>query len=71
MLVGALKAQSLYRVRLADNKAIHQETLISDLARVRDIEMALDGSVYLLLENNQGGLIVRLRPAAPAQVAVH
>ena len=71
MLVGALKAQSLYRVRLADNKAIHQETLISDLARVRDIEMALDGSVYLLLENNQGGLIVRMRPAAPAQVAVH
>ncbi len=69
ILVGSLKAQSLYRVRLEGNKAVHKEAIISDLARIRDIEVGSDDLVYLLLENNHGGAIVRLRPVQASRVA--
>ena len=62
LLVGSLKAQSLFRVELEGSKAVHTETLISGLARIRDIEVGFDGNVYLLLENNAGGRIVRMVP---------
>jgi glucose/arabinose dehydrogenase len=64
ILVGSLKASELYRVVMDGNVATHQETLISKLARIRDIETGADGNVYLLLENKQGGQIVRLLPAS-------
>ncbi|MFT4562974.1 MAG: glucose/arabinose dehydrogenase/cytochrome c553 [Gammaproteobacteria bacterium] len=62
LLVGSLKAQSLFRVELEGSQAVHTETLISGLARIRDIEVGFDGNVYLLLENNAGGRIVRMVP---------
>lgn len=62
MLVGTLKASDLVRVRIVDDQVVEQETLIEDLARVRDVEVAGDGSVLLLLEHAQGSKIVRLRP---------
>ena len=43
---------------------VHRETLITDLARIRDVEVGADGLVYLLLEHASGGRIVRLAPAA-------
>ncbi|HJL60877.1 MAG TPA: PQQ-dependent sugar dehydrogenase [Pseudomonadales bacterium] len=62
LLVGSLKARSLYRMELNDNKVTHRETLFRDLARVRDIEAGPNGEVYVLLEHNSGGQIVRLVP---------
>jgi glucose/arabinose dehydrogenase len=41
---------------------MHKETLIKDLARIRDVEIGYDGLVYLLLENKNGSEIVRLVP---------
>ena len=61
-LVGSLKATALYRVVIEDDKHVHTETLLTDLARIRDIEMGPDGLVYLLLENGAGSQIVRLVP---------
>ena len=66
IIVGSLKAQSLYRVRLEGDKAVHKETLIESLARVRDIEVGNEGQIYLLLENNGGGMIVAMRPVNEA-----
>ena len=62
MLVGTLKAADLVRVRIEDGALIEQETLIEDLSRIRDIELDHHGVVYLLLEHEQGGKIVRLVP---------
>ena len=45
------------------NKLLHRETVISDLARIRDVEIGYDGLPYLLLENEAGSSIVRLVPA--------
>ncbi len=63
MLVGTLKATELYRVELDGDRLVHRETLITDLARIRDVEVGADGLVYLLLEHASGGRIVRLAPA--------
>ena len=61
-LVGSLKATDLYRVVIEEDRHVHTETLITDLARIRDIEMGPDGLVYLLLENGAGSQIVRVVP---------
>jgi glucose/arabinose dehydrogenase len=62
ILVGSLKATELYRVVLENDKAVHLEILIRNLARIRDVETSPDGAVYLLLEHASGGQIVRLVP---------
>ena len=63
LLVATLKAADLYRVELKDNKFVKKETLIEDLARIRDVEVGDDGVVYLLLEHASGGQIIRVVPA--------
>ena len=64
MLVGTLRATELYRVAFDGDRLVIQETLIEDLARIRDVEVGADGLVYLLLEHASGGRIVRLVPVA-------
>lgn len=64
LVVGTLKATELYRMVVEDNKVIHQETLLNNLARIRDIETGPDGNIYLLLEHTSGGQIIRLVPAS-------
>ncbi len=61
-LVGSLKATELYRIEIDDDKHIHTEILLKDLARIRDVELGFDGLVYLLLEHESGSQIVRLVP---------
>ena len=63
MLVGTLKATELYRMVVEDNRVVHRETLLKGLGRIRDVEVATDGGVYLLLEHAAGGRIVKLVPA--------
>ena len=62
MIVGSLKAGALYRMRFEGDTLIEREVLIKDLARIRDIEVAADGEIYLLLEHGSGGQIVRMLP---------
>jgi glucose/arabinose dehydrogenase len=61
-LVGSLKATELYRFVIEDDALVHRELLISNLARIRDIETGPDGNLYLLLEHASGSRIVRLVP---------
>lgn len=61
-LVGSLKATELYRFVIENDKLVHTELLIDNLARIRDIESAADGSIYLLLEHGSGSQIVHLVP---------
>ncbi len=61
-LVASLKARSLFRFHIENNELVHRETLLQDFARIRDIEMGFNGDIYLLLEHNSGGRIIRLVP---------
>ena len=63
LIVGTLKAAELYRIVLDGDAWVHTEILLHGLARIRDVETAPDGSIYLLLEHASGGQIVRLVPA--------
>lgn len=67
MLVGTLKAADLVRVHIDNGVLVEQETLVEDLSRIRDIEVDEQGIVYLLLEHEQGGKIVRLVPDVQPQ----
>jgi glucose/arabinose dehydrogenase len=62
-VVGTLKATELYRFVIEGERVVHRETLLRNLARIRDVEVGPDGFVYLLLEHATGGRIVRLVPA--------
>ena len=61
-LVGSLKARSLFRVEIEDNRFVARETLFEGIGRLRDIEQASNGDIYLLFEHKAGGKIVRLVP---------
>ena len=62
IIVGSLKARSLIRMELDGDEVVHTETLLEDLARFRDIEVGPGGEIYLLLEHNSGGQIIRMVP---------
>ncbi len=63
LLVSSLRAKTLYRVRVKAGVVVENEKLITDLGRIRDVEMGYDGLVYLLIEHENGGALVRLVPA--------
>ncbi len=62
LLIGTLKASTLYRMRFEDGKLVEQEKLRADFGRIRDVEMGGDGLVYVLLEHNETGSLWRLVP---------
>ena len=65
ILIGSLKALTLYRLRIEDGQLIEQEKLVTNLGRIRDVEMGADGLVYVALEHGDSGSIVRLVPEDP------
>jgi glucose/arabinose dehydrogenase len=63
LIVGSLRARTLYRLRIEDGQRVDEEKLLTGLARIRDVEIGADGFVYLLLEHGELGTIVRLVPS--------
>ncbi len=63
-LVGSLMGKKLFRITLQDGRHVHTETLISGLARIRDVEVDAGGALLLLLEHPSGSQIVRMVPAS-------
>jgi glucose/arabinose dehydrogenase len=62
-LVGALRGQSLIRVRLDGESFVEDEFMLQGaLPRVRDVRVGPDGFVYLLTDQPNGA-ILRLEPA--------
>lgn len=62
LIVGSLKGTELYRYEVQNGEVVHQETLLKDLARIRDIEIDAEGYILLLLEHTAGSQIVRMAP---------
>ena len=63
LFMTTLVAQELRRLVIDGNRVVHQEVLIRNAGRVREVATGPDGYLYVVF--NQPGRIVRLVPAAP------
>lgn len=62
LLIGSLNPGALVRLRFgADGLVSGEERLITDVGRIRDVEVAADGSVLVLVDSADGA-ILRLTP---------
>ena len=57
LLVASLKLRRLYHVKLANDLPAEEEVFLDrQIGRIRDVEIAPDGSILLLSDEPQGGL---------------
>ena len=60
---GALSAELLVRLEIADGRVVTEERMLEDLEeRIRDVRQGPDGLVYLLTDHPEG-MLLRLEPA--------
>ncbi len=60
ILTGALRFEYLKRVVLDGDKVVHEENLLENIGRVRNVEMSPDGYIYVAIEHP--GKILKLVP---------
>ena len=60
LIVGTLRASDLLRLRISKGRVVEQEVLLEDVVRFRDVEVGASGEIYLLLEHDSGGRIIKL-----------
>lgn len=62
LLVSTLKAKEILWIQMQGNKVVDQQSFLSELGyRFRDIKVHPDGSLYVLVDNEQGK-ILRVTP---------
>ena len=61
LFVSSLAQQELRRVVIDGEKVVSQEVILKDIGRLRDVQCAPDGSIYVAV--NDPGTIIRLVPA--------
>lgn len=61
LLVGALRQQEVRRLKIDDGEVTEEEVILKGLGRVRDVAMAPDGSIYVVL--NSPDSVIRLTPS--------
>jgi len=64
LLAGGLGYEELRRLVVQDNRVLHQELLLKNAGRVRDVACGPDGAIYVVL--NGPDKILRLTPLGPA-----
>ena len=62
--LDSLRAQTLFRVRIEGGQVVEKEKLVTKLGRIRDVEMGSDGFVYVLIEHDETGSLLRLVPTS-------
>jgi glucose/arabinose dehydrogenase len=60
LLVGALKYEEVNLLDIEQDRVIHQETILKNAGRVRDVACGPDGLIYVVL--NRPGMVLRLSP---------
>jgi glucose/arabinose dehydrogenase len=60
LLAGALAFEELRLLSIEDQKVIHQEIILKNAGRVRDVTSGPDGAIYVVLNNP--GTVIRLTP---------
>jgi aldose sugar dehydrogenase len=68
LIVGALKYEELHLVTIQHDRVLHQEILLKNAGRVRDVACGPDGAVYVVL--NGPDMILRLTPLRDVNEAV-
>ncbi|GMV91488.1 MAG: hypothetical protein AMXMBFR82_12660 [Candidatus Hydrogenedentota bacterium] len=58
LLVGALKYEQVSVLQIEDHRVMHEETILKNIGRVRDIKCAPDGSVYVVA--NSPDIVLKL-----------
>jgi glucose/arabinose dehydrogenase len=61
LLAGGLAQQEVRRIRIENRKVTHQEIILKNIGRVRDVACGPDGLIYVIL--NSPDRVVRLKPA--------
>lgn len=56
-LIGGLGAQAVVRLKLQDDHVIGEQRLAEGIGRVRDVEIAPDGAILVLIDDPEGALI--------------
>jgi len=62
ILIGSLRFRNLVRVELLDGKVTHQEVLLNNIGRMRNVEVCPEGFVYVAVESP--GMIIKLVPVS-------
>lgn len=60
LFAGALAFEEVRMLILEDDRVIHQETILKNAGRVRDVQGGPDGAIYVVLNNP--GTVLRLTP---------
>ena len=60
LLVGALKYEDVRVLDIEENRVMHEELILKNAGRVRDVACGPDGAIYVVL--NSPGAILRLTP---------
>jgi glucose/arabinose dehydrogenase len=58
LLVGALAYEEVRLLNIKEDRVIHQEVILKDMGRIRDVITGPDGAVYVVL--NEPGKVLRL-----------
>lgn len=60
LIAGALKFEEVRILNIEDNRILHDEVILKDYGRVRDVTCGPDGAIYVVV--NEPDKILRLTP---------
>lgn len=60
LLVGALKYEEVRLLQIEEDRVVHEEVIVKNQGRVRDVSTGPDGAIYVVL--NKPGTVLRLTP---------
>lgn len=61
LLIGSLNPGALVRLKMRNGRVVGEERLLTDVGRVRDVEVLDDGSVLVLVDSGRGQ-VLRVTP---------
>ncbi len=61
LLIASLNPGALVRLRLDNGRVVGEERMLTDVGRVRDVEVLEDGSVLVLIDSGRGS-VLRVTP---------
>ena len=62
LLIGAMNPPALVRLKLDGDKVVGEERFDPEIGRIRDVQVAKDGAIWVVTDDPEGGLY-RLTPA--------